>query len=217
MIRKTITYSSFIVAGLVLVAAFVTATTYTQLGVAVLFYPFLAILAFKIFPNKAWKAPVLTIKMPSLGVEKMDTETTTQAVRTVAVPEKVGISDIDRRAFLKLIGAAGVSLFLYSVFIKRAESAFFGKAAGPETVSVKDTQDRKIDPAEKQPTDGYRICEVDDNITSYFGFVNKDGAWFIMQEDTDSGSFRYTRGDFNFARGWERRERLSYNYYNEVF
>ena len=215
--RKTLTYSSFIIASLLVFAAFVTATSYVQLGIAVLLYPLLAIFAFKVLPRKAWKAPVITIglPLPARKAEKVAAEEAIEEVR--ATRENITVADIDKRAFLKLIGAAGVSLFLYSIFIKRAESAFFGRSTSPETVSIKDTTDRKIDPAERQPTDGYRISEIDDNLITFYGFTNKDGAWFIMREDTDTGSFRYTKGDFNFSSGWGNRERLTYGYFNDIF
>lgn len=201
--RKTLTYSSFIIAALVVVAAFVTATTYTQLAIAILLYPLLAYFAFKILPRKNWKAPEITIQLPE----------DTASPKT----ENVDIRDIDKRAFLKMIGAAGISFFLYSIFIKRAGVPFFGSAQGPETVSLKDATDHKIDPAEKLPTDGYVISEIDDSIIAYYGFTSKDGAWFIIREDSDNGSFRYVRGDINFSSGWTNREHLKYDYYNNVF
>lgn len=209
--RKTLTYSGFIIASLVVVAAFVTATSYVQLAAAIVLYPLLVYFAFKIFPHKTWKAPVIAIRLPVKSATNVETET--------VKPEKeaVEIADIDKRAFLKLIGAAGISLFLYSIFIKRAGGPIFGSTPGSGTVSLKNADDHKIDPAEKQPTDGYRITELDDSIIAYYGFTNRDGGWFIMKEDTDKGSFRYTKGDFNFSGGWNNREHLRYDYYNNVF
>lgn len=192
--RKALTYFGLIIAGLVVILAFVTATTYTQLAVAIILFPIFVYFAFKVLPRKTWavypSAQVATIQ-PASG--KLSEE------------EAGNIIDIDRRAFLKVIGAAGLGLFLYSIFIKRAEVPFFG-AASP-----------KIEPAERQPTDGYRITEIDDSIIAYYGFTHKDGAWFIMREDTETGSFRYAKGDFNFTSGWANREGLKYDYFSNVF
>ena len=38
-----------------------------------------------------------------------------------------------------------------------------------------------------------------------------------MRIDTDTGSFRYVRGNSNFAGGWNNREHLKYDYYVNVF
>ena len=195
-------YFSFVIACLVVIMAFITATTYIQLAAAILLYPLLVYFAFKVFPRKtreySSKKPIAKVPKPQR--------------------ENVGISDIDKRVFLKLIGGAGLFLFLFSIFNKKADSLFFRRAAeGSGTTLLKDIAGNKIDPAQAQPTDGYRISEIDDNVISYFGFTNKDGAWFIMQEDSDTGSFRYSKGNGNFPGNWENRENLKYDYYSSVF
>lgn len=203
--RKILTCCSFVIAALVVVLAFVTATTYVQLAVAIFLYPLLVYFALRIFPRKAWQASpleqVATIGPVSMRLPKEDT----------------GIIDIDKRAFLKLIGISGISLLLYWVFIKKAGTPLFGGASESGTVSLQDTAGHTIDPAEKQPTDGYRITEIDDSIIAYYGFTHKNDSWFIMRIDTDTGSFRYVRGNSNFAGGWNNRENLKYDYYVNVF
>ena len=211
--RKILTCCIFVIAGLVVGAAFVTATTYFQLAVAILLYPLLAYFLLKAFPRKnrvyPLKKPVTNIPPPVKSEEKVTTTKT----------ENVGISDIDKRAFLKLIGGAGLSLFLFSIFNKKSESLFFKSLPGPVQgkVSLEDIAGNKIDPAQSQPMDGYRISEIDDNVITFYGFTNKDGAWFVMKEDTDTGSFRYARGDSNFPGNWTNRENLKYNYFSNVF
>ncbi|TSC86283.1 MAG: hypothetical protein G01um101416_706 [Microgenomates group bacterium Gr01-1014_16] len=195
--NKTITYSSFVIAGLIMVIAFVTATTYTQLAVAVILYPLFIYFAFKVFPRK-------TIQPESVKPSQKESE---------------GIADIDKRTFLKLIGATGLSFFLYSIFIKKAGTPFslFGSKSESGTVSLEDSAGDKIDPVEKQPTDGYRLTELDDSIIAYFGYTHKDGSWFIMRVDTETGSYRYVRGDSDFTIGWADREHSKYDYYANVF
>ena len=130
--------------------------------------------------------------------------------------------DLDRRAFLKLIGSAGLSVFMFSIFTKRAHAAFFGSAPGPGTVALKDSGGNLIDPAIKQPTDGYRIAELDDTSdpsNSYYGFVNKDGDWFILREASD-GEYKYfkkliTNGSFSSE--WVNRGGFTYQYFDAIF
>lgn len=128
--------------------------------------------------------------------------------------------DPERRKFLKLIGAAGGSLFMLAMFTKKAEAAFFGSMPGPGTVAIKNTLGSQIDPAEKKPTDGYNITEIDDSgVDIYYGFVNKDGAWYI-QKELSTGAYRYIKGSSDFTNaitGWPNRTSLSYGYFNDVF
>lgn len=135
----------------------------------------------------------------------------------VVEEKQYGIADSDKRAFLKLIGFAGVSFFLYSIFSRRSGVPLLNGDAGPKVTGPEDTAGKKIHPAETHPTDGYRIAEIDDDAISYYGFTNKDGGWIIMREDTDTTSFRYTKGDTGFPDSWSNRERLKYDYYYNVF
>lgn len=198
-----LTYCSFVIGSLVVIAAFITSTTYSQLAVAILLYPPLVYLAFKAFPRKI----------------KCCLFKETEKVESVKSENTFGIADIDKRVFLKLIGGVGLALFLFSLFNKKAEGLFFKSLPPPEMVSLKDISGNKIDPAQNQPTDGYNICEVDDNdsIITFYGFTNKDGAWFIMKEDTNAGSFRYAQGSSNFPVNWGNRENLTYGYFSKTF
>ncbi len=209
--RKNLTYFSFIAASFVIVIAFVTATTYTQLGIAVLLFPLFVYFAFKVFPRKTrrvyHKQPIAKVQPAPIALSR--------TVEAEPRKESREVVDIDKRAFLKLVGAAGLSIFLSSIFIKKAEATLFGTATGP--ITLQDTNGKKINPAVSQPTDGYRIAEIDDAIISYYGFTNTDGAWFIMREDTDNGSFRYVKGDSNLSNNWVKRARLNYDYFNNVF
>lgn len=91
-----------------------------------------------------------------------------------------------------------------------------GRAPESGTVALQNPDGQAIHPAETQPTDGYQIAEIDESETSYFGFVDTKGHWFIMKEDT-AGSFRYTRGESGFPNNWSIREKLKYDYYDRVF
>ncbi len=116
------------------------------------------------------------------------------------IPDKISKADVknikdseydpERRKFLKLIGAAGGAIFLTAIFTKKAEASFFGSMPGPGTVAIKNTQGVAIDPAEKKPTDGYSITEIDDTGSdTYYGFVNKKMSMIF--------------GHFHFGQNWQ--------------
>ena len=187
--RQVLTYSSLSVVGLAIIAMFVTATNYLQLAIAIVVYPALIYFAYKTLSRQTGK-PRRPAVMP----------------KPATLPSySQGITDIDKRGFLKLIGAAGLSFFLFSLFGKKTEVPFLGKLA------------RAAGQADQDPTDSYRISEVDDGTVTFYGFTRQGGAWFIMQEDSVAGSFRYVKGNSDFSGNWARRANLQYDYYHNVF
>lgn len=204
MHKILLTYFSFVIACLVVIVAFITATTYIHLAVAIALYPLFVFFAYKILPGKLkWRQPS---KKPAVAIQPL--------VKTI---ESVGISDIDKRVFLKLIGSTGLFLFLFSIFNKKTESLFFKSFPASTKLSLTDMGGNQIDPAQNQPMDGYRISEINNDIISFYGFTNQDGGWYVMRVDTDNGSFRYAKGDSNFPGNWTNRENLKYDYFSSVF
>jgi len=136
---------------------------------------------------------------------------------TLVIKDQKNI-DQNRRQFLKLLGGTSLSVVLLSLINpQKASAAFFGSVPGPGTVSLKDATGAKINPAEKQPTDGYKISQVDDdNYPAYYGYINVSGAWYIMREDS-SNNYRYSKGDSSFALNWDGRALLTYGYFDTVF
>jgi hypothetical protein len=193
----------FVLFGLIITIIFVTSTTYIQLAVASLLYPPLVYFILKYFPKKGdiKDAERLVVKIESEGKAKK---------------EPVEIVDIDKRAFLKMIGAAGFSFFVFSLFTRRVEDLIFNKnyEAGNSAFSGL-SGNRDTSPIE--PTEGYRVTEISTEDYNYYGFVNKEGNWYIMREDPTEGSFRYAKGDLNFSGGWTRREKVKYDYFHSVF
>lgn len=126
--------------------------------------------------------------------------------------------DPHRRQFLKLLGGTSLSLIFLSLLNpKQAGAAFFGSVPGPGTVSLKDANGLKINPAEKQPTDGYKISQIDDTAYPYYyGYINQSGAWYIMSEDA-LNNYRYTKGDSDFSTNWTGRALLTYGYFDSIF
>lgn len=204
--KKLILYYNFIIIGLLVLSSFLNTTTYTQLVASILFYPLFIYFALAVSPknNKSIK---IVRSLPKFDEPPVVLEAT-------PLQNKF---DLDRRAFVKLIGSAGISVFIFAMFTKRAEAAFFGSVPGPGTVSLKDSAGNKIDPAEKHPTDGYRVSEIDDSTsTAYYGFINKSGAWFIQREDS-AGAHRYTKGASSFSTNWTNRASLTYDYFDTIF
>lgn len=213
--RKLIIYYNFIIVSLFVVAGFIGATSYVQLAISILFFPLAVYFALLVIPKRS-----KSLHLPKIQVLPKDSlPQIVEEAELVAQPIKSPADvDTDRRSFLKLIGSAGVSVFFFALFTRKAEAAFFGSVPGPGTVSVKDTAGNKIDPAEKHPTDGYRISELDDGVVYiYGGYINKDGAWFISREEISTGSYRYARGATSFSTNWTNRASLSYDYFNNVF
>ncbi|MFH1536288.1 MAG: hypothetical protein ABIC96_04470 [Patescibacteria group bacterium] len=231
--KKVIIYYSFIIVSIMTLTGFLQAKSPAQLISAVLFFPLALYFAQLVFPKNR-RAPIIPKAIPltpldTAYVSKKGSKnppaggkagllgkiTDEKAKEGIVLPKKEGF-DIDRRMFLKLIGSAGVTVFLFSIFTKKAHGAFFGSAPGPGTVALKDSTGALIDPAIKAPTDAYKITEIDDGSPAYYGFVNKNGNWYIMQ-DTD-GSYRYVKGDTNFIGNWgTHATREDYGYFNAVF
>lgn len=69
-------------------------------------------------------------------------------------------------------------------------------------------------------TETYAASDVDDAaVPNYYGFVDKNGAWYILQEDVSGGvtQYRYAKGSSDYATNWTNRAGLTYALFNEVF
>jgi hypothetical protein len=198
---------------LLTLSGFLFATTYEALVGAIIFFPLFIYFALAIWPKKEHSyRPEVENSTNSKLIKAKPVKLTREEVPTRS---KAKI-DADRRTFIKLIGSAGVTLFFFSLFTRNAEAAFFGSVPGPGTVNLKDIAGNKIDPAEKQATDGYRINQIDDSTPAFYGFQNASGAWYIMREDA-SGNYRYTKGASDFSTNWTNRASLTYDYFDNIF
>jgi len=198
-------YYSFIVIAVMTISGLVGAKNTSQLISGIIFLPLVGYFTLLVFPKKrkAINIPVLMASPKDLDQAKTPS------------PTKLPKIDVDKRQFLKLISSAGVTLFLFSIFAKKAEAAFFGSVPGPGTIAIKDSTGVVIDPAISTPTDGYKITEVDDASPAYYGFLEKAGKWFIMKET--SGAYRYSKGSSGFSTNWTNRASLAYDYFDAVF
>lgn len=201
--RKLVTFYAFVITSFLAISGILSARNFIELGTAILFTPLAFYFSILMLPRKA-KA-IVNIE------EVMDI--IPDSIKRIKNPDY----DPERRKFLKLIGAAGGSLFLMTVFTRKAEASFFGSMPGPGTIAIKNSSGTLIDPSEKHPTDGYNITEIDDSgIDTYYGYLNKDGAWYI-QKELSTGAYRYTKGTSDFTTNWIGKTGLTYDYFNVIF
>lgn len=211
-------YYGFIVVTIMAISGLLGAKNIPQLLSGIIFLPLVGYFVLQVLPKKRQAVNVPAIIFEPKKLKQLKKQVKQKNEPAIKLPR----IDIDKRQFLKLIGSAGLSLFLFSIFAKKAEAAFFGSVPGPGTLAIKDSTGNLIDPAIKTPTDGYRINQMDetsDPPNTYFGYINKDGAWFIMKDD-GSGNYRYTKGSSGFtndATGWPVRTGLTYGYFDAIF
>ncbi len=216
MKRQLYIYYNFIICTALVIMGFLGALSYAQLVSAILFYPLMLYFAYLIIPRNT-KAIALPKKKEEVK-KKPEKTKDGEVLELKKEGEEKTKFDIDRRAFIKLIGSAGMSLFLLSIFTKKAQGAFFGSVPGPGTVAIKDTTGAKIDPAIKHPTDGYRVAELDDSTPSYYGFIDKDSNWFIIRDN--DGTYKYKTGSSGFSASWSGRgsiPEIEWLYYDDAF
>jgi hypothetical protein len=66
----------------------------------------------------------------------------------------------------------------------------------------------------------YFISDKDDDASpNYYGFVKKDGNWYILKETVSAGAdtYRYFKGVADYATNWTNRVGLSYDYFHNIF
>lgn len=187
----------------------------------ILFFVFLPLPIYFLFKDEVKgkeKQPTkLFFEEKKLKTKKIEEDNLNTTASLTVDKKNKPIKDPSRREFIKIMGAGGVGLLIMTLLNpKKAEAAFFGSVPGPGTVAIKDSEGRKIDPAIKKPTDGYSIAQIDSSIPSYYGYMDKDGNWYIIKENND-GSFRYARGLGSFSTYWSMRSTLSYDYFDNVF
>jgi len=146
----------------------------------------------------------------------------TNEIEEIVEEQEVGQIDDRRRKFLKVLTSTGLAtVLLYFLNAKKAQAAFFGSVPGPGTISIKDSEGKKIDPAVNSPTDGYTVSNVDDDtFPNYYGFINKDSNWYIQMAGSD-GTFLFANNSNNtvdsYSDAWTGRTTLTYNSFDVAF
>lgn len=191
--HKLLVYYGFIVTSVMGLSGFIGARTLPEVISAILFIPLAVYFWLLVLPRR--EKP---LEKPVVSPEPAP-------VLVAPEPAPKGEFDPDRRTFIKLVGSAGLAFFILSLFSNKVEDTFFGRRAITSNKTPVDADDK--------PVDDFNISEIDDSGPVYFGFINKSGKWYIMQE-SDSGSFRYANGGSNFAGNWEKRASLQYGLVN---
>jgi len=80
--------------------------------------------------------------------------------------------------------------------------------------STEEKQDNQIT-LETDKLHNYKLSDIEEGATyTYCGYLNKDGAWYIMRIESDE-TFRYVKGDDSY--NWSNRASESYDTFNNVF
>ena len=67
-------------------------------------------------------------------------------------------------------------------------------------------------------TSQYHISDLDTSaIPMYFGYVDQNGNWYIMQLSTSNGTARYCKGFSGYAAAWTARAGQTYDYFSNVW
>lgn len=214
--KRIILYIALGIMSIFVVYLFVTSKTYAQLGIAVITYPVLAFLIIKAMPRKTRK--VLSNVVSPQSYAQTNFQSTPQVgAQVVSSPAlqlagNEDVVDIDKRTFLKLIGATGIFFFATSLIGKWLGTLPFSTTPPLSTVPSNNVE-AYPETESGFTTNGYTITEIDEGLVSFYGFTNKSGAWLIMKEDSENNSFRYAKGDASFPNNWKTRATLKYDYY----
>ena len=204
---KPLTIYSFAVCLILAVAGVLSAKNAMQVLNGIIFLPLVFFFGIKISKYPRRKRLPVRRRRPIQPIQA-----------AVTTPEVVpGVADNNKRLFLKLIGSAGITLLLMALFTKKAQASFFGsEPTGPSIIGLKNSAGDQIDPAEQGPLDDYAITNIDDSGSpAYYGFVKKNGSWYIMRQD--SNEYFYAKGSADFTGSWNKRTTLTYDYFNIVF
>lgn len=60
------------------------------------------------------------------------------------------------------------------------------------------------------------LAKAGDATIHYYGYLAENGAWIIMENDTDEGTYRYVAGASLYAANWTARESQTYGLYSSM-
>lgn len=68
------------------------------------------------------------------------------------------------------------------------------------------------------PVAGFKVHNTDTAAdTKYYGYVSTEGDWYLMQEVTSTGVFRYCYGNTAYADAWTNRATQTYDLLSVVW
>jgi len=71
----------------------------------------------------------------------------------------------------------------------------------------------------KVPVEGYQISHQEVGTTSYYGYENKDGAWYIMKSVVAVAitTYTYTKGSSDYSTAWTNKGTQTYASFSTTF
>lgn len=70
----------------------------------------------------------------------------------------------------------------------------------------------------QDPLSSYKCSDIYDATNpNYYGYIDKDGNWYILENNTTNNTNRYVKGGSEYTTNWTNRSGLTYDYYNVVF
>lgn len=129
-------------------------------------------------------------------------------IQNVAVPDAVTVKN--QPDFKKEIDKVVKSIDTLTMMMQKKEDAMHSRHMEQmqkmgESNSSSDTQDTTESSDNEIDLEEYRVADSAEPVTGYqyFGFVDKDGAWYIMYNDAIEGKIRYKFGMDNYEANWE--------------
>lgn len=173
-------------------------------------------------------APQVSVSAPDVdlkGVEKAVSNLSKsfrEAIKLIKIPEP------EKTDFQPLLDAwEGISEQLVSI----EHAARMKPLPGSMTIQHNDQAVSSANPlpitgsitTSPGPTDAYEIADSDTaTATKYYGFTDADANWYILKEDTSTGTYRYVKGAAgaspnDYPTKWTNRATLVYRYFYEEF
>jgi len=91
-------------------------------------------------------------------------------------------------------------------------------AHGPDVVGIQVYDPIKNEFYAAHSLDYYRISDIDESADpAYYGYLDIEGNWYIMEYNAASGTCRYKSGTTAYTTNWTGRALLVYGYFDAVF
>lgn len=130
-----------------------------------------------------------------------------ETIETIHIEElSKNIADFDKRAFLKVLGIAGLGIAATSLFPKKSDAYVVGSTPTSNVVGVKNATNTKINPATEETLQslitGQGVTKLSINLSSSDTVINPTSgkkirvyaSRFSLTADATSVSFRFTAG-----------------------
>lgn len=123
------------------------------------------------------------------------------------------------------IDTFGVSGVMYELDITLSQrTKFSGGTVGYKITSIlHNIGDKPVTKDNPLPVESrydlllrYALSGADDDKMIY-GYIDKDGGWYIQKYNSNDKTYKYIRGASGFSSNWNNRSNLTYSFFNEVF